>query len=394
MRIMHTADWHLGKTLEGRSRMKEQIECIDEIVQIAEDESIDVILMAGDVYDSVNPPAAAEQLFFDALNRLSDHGKRTVVAIAGNHDHPDRLAAPAPLAKSQSIYLLGYPEASTLKLPISRTGELLTCFALPYPSESRLNEVLSEELNEEGLRIAYTARIQELVASQAKQFSKQSVNAVMSHLYVLGGAESDSERPIQVGGAYTVNASAFDCGAHYTALGHLHRPQQMKGEGLIRYSGSPLAYSFSEAGQAKSVTILEAAPGDLKPSLREIVLSSGRPLVKWKASGGFAEVMRWIDEGKDTRAWIDLELHLSEQLTMDHIQQLRKAHEGLVGIRPIYPEMNAGDVEVSREHISIEEHFRRFYRRQTGGAEPQPELVKLFLELLEAPDTDVREDAG
>ncbi len=394
MRILHTADWHLGKSLEGRSRLEEQSQFIDELVCIVEQEAIDIILMAGDVYDTVNPPAAAEQLFYEAITRLADQGKRTVVAIAGNHDHPDRLSASAPLAYGQGIHLLGYPQASILSLPVQRTGELMRCFALPYPSESRLNELISQTLDEQSLQLAYAQRIRELIADQAKYFQADTVNVIMSHLYVLGGAESDSERPIQVGGAYTVDTAAFDCGAHYTALGHLHRPQTLKAASTVRYSGSPLAYSFSEAGQAKSVTILEVSPQDQSVHPQEMVLSSGKPLVSWKAKEGLTQVYQWIDSGLDARAWIDLELHLTDQITMEDIQKLRKAHEGIVNIRPIYPDVELASPQMSSAHLPIDEMFRRFYSRQTGGAEPDSELVKLFMELLQVSDEEVREDAG
>ena len=253
MRILHTADWHFGRTLEGRSRLPEQEAFVDELVAIAEDEAIDLVLVAGDVYDSVNPPAAAEQLYFDALSRLADGGKRAVAVIAGNHDQPERIAAASPLALRSGIRLAGLPQAEPLTVGVARTGELAVIAALPYPSESRLRELLSEEADESKLRSAYSDRVGRLMAGMASAFRPDAVNLAMSHLYVLGGLETDSERPIQVGGAYTVDPSAFAAGAQYTALGHLHRPQRVGGVDTVRYSGSPLAYSFSEAGQAKSV---------------------------------------------------------------------------------------------------------------------------------------------
>lgn len=204
----------------------------------------------------------------------------------------------------------------------------------------------------------------------------------MSHIYVLGGVESDSERPIQVGGAYTVDPSALDCGAQYTALGHLHRAQRVKGGGMIRYSGSPLAYSFSEAGQAKSVALIDVAPGG-EPVFEEIYLRCGRPLVNWKSSGGLQEVYGWLDEGRDAGAFIDLELRLTEAMSMQDIQRLRKAREGIVHIRPIYPQMEQELEELSRSRMPVQELFRRFYQRQTGGAEPEDSLIALFLELAE-----------
>lgn len=382
MRVLHTADWHFGRTLEGRSRLPEQEAFIDELAVIVRDQQIDLVLVAGDIYDSVNPPAAAEQLFYDALARLSDQGSRPVYVIAGNHDHPDRLAAAAPLALKLGVTLVGLPEARVYKSAIKRTGETAIVFALPYPSESRLRELLSDEAEEGLLRSAYSARVKHIVQEQARHYRKDTVNLLMSHLYVLGGKETESERPIQVGGAYTVDTEALTAGAQYVALGHLHRPQYIRSGTMIRYSGSPLAYSFSEAGQAKSVTILDIKPGSV-PQVEEIFLSSGRPLVEWKAKGGLAEVHRWLDEGKDPTAWIDLEIHLQETMSLEQIHKLRQARDGFLHIRPVYPELQPEAMEpVSASRLPMDELFRRFYERQTGGAQPEPELVRLFLELL------------
>ncbi|MNZ72623.1 Nuclease SbcCD subunit D [compost metagenome] len=215
-----------------------------------------------------------------------------------------------------------------------------------------------------------------------REFTPQTVNLAMSHIYVLGGVESDSERPIQVGGAYTVDPSALACGAQYTALGHLHRAQRVKGEGMIRYSGSPLAYSFSEAGQAKSVTLIDVAPGG-EPIFEEIYLRCGRPLVRWSSTGGLQEVYNWLDEGRDASAFIDLEIRLSEAMSMNDIQRLRKSREGIIHIRPIYPQMEMELEQTSRSRMPVQELFRKFYQRQTGGAEPEDSLIELFLQLTE-----------
>ncbi len=383
MRILHTGDWHLGRTLEGRSRLGEQAAFVDELVQLVEDERIDLVLIAGDIYDSVNPPAAAEQLFYEGLSRLIDGGKRQAAVISGNHDHPDRLAAAAPLAHRHGIRLIGLPVPEVCTLQVARTGETAILAALPYPSESRLKELLSMEAEEEALRTRYSERVGQLIKQQAASFRSDSVNLVMSHLYALGGAESESERPIQVGGAYTVDTSALSAaGAQYVALGHLHRPQTLKAPMPIRYCGSPLAYSFSEAGQAKSVTVLDLAPGQAAEP-QELLLRSGRPLVRWKAKEGLQQVYGWLDEGRDGNAWIELEIHMPEAMSIEQIQSLRKAHDGFIHIRPIYPELEAERKAVQLSSLPMEELFARFYARQTGGAQPEPELVQLFLELLQ-----------
>lgn len=381
MRILHTGDWHLGRTLEGRSRQKEQEQFIDELIEIADFHKVDLIMMAGDVYDSVNPPAASEQLFYDAAARLSSGG-RPLVVIAGNHDQPERVSSVSPLVLRQGITLVGLPISEPVTVHAARTGEIAKIAALPYPSEARLGELLAGDSGEEELRLAYSARVGKLMKLLAREFTPQTVNLAMSHIYVLGGVESDSERPIQVGGAYTVDPSALSCGAQYTALGHLHRAQRVKGDGMIRYSGSPLAYSFSEAGQAKSVTLIDVAPGS-EPTYEEIYLSCGRPLVRWSASGGLQEVYSWLDEGRDASAFIDLEIRLSEAMSMNDIQRLRKSREGIIHIRPIYPQMEMELEQISRSRMPVQELFRKFYQRQTGGAEPEDQLIELFLQLTE-----------
>lgn len=384
MRILHTADWHLGRTLEGRSRLPEQEQFLEELEIIVKDQNIDLVLMAGDVYDTVNPPASAETLFYDSLSRLADGGKRQVVAIAGNHDNPERLAASNPLAAQQGITLLGMPGKEILTIDCKRTGERAEIYALPYPSESRLKELLMEEADEAKLQRAYSDRIGGLIQEASAGFTRDAIHLIMSHVYVLGGHDTDSERPIQVGGAYTVQGSAFGQTADYVALGHLHRPQVIKADIPIRYSGSPLAYSFSESGQAKSVTVLDMLPGS-PPQVEEIWLSSGRPLVRWRAERGISQVYEWLEEGRELQAWIDLELHLEQALSMEDIQKLRKLHSGIVNIRPIYAEEASGkeELQASWKDTPIDEVFRRFYHRQTGGAEPEPELVELFLKLLQ-----------
>ncbi|NQX65376.1 exonuclease SbcCD subunit D [Paenibacillus alba] len=385
MRILHTGDWHFGRSLEGRSRLEEQTAFVDELVRIVQDEAIDLVLIAGDIYDSVNPPAAAEQLFYEGIARLAEGGKRHVAIISGNHDHPDRLAASGPLAAKQGITLIGLPVADIQSIGIARTGELARLIALSYPSESRLKELLSDVAEEEALRSKYSERVGALIRKQAAAFQTDTVNLIMSHLYVLGGHETESERPIQVGGAYTVDTSALTAGAQYVALGHLHRPQNVKAASPIRYCGSPIAYSFSEAGQAKSVTLLDLTPGQAAVP-KEIFLTSGRPLVSWKAKEGIGQVHQWLDERKDATAWIDLEITMTEAMSIEQIQSLRKAYEGFIHIRPIYPEMEAARAAVPKADLSMEEHFTRFYARQTGGAQPEPELVRLFLELLQEKD--------
>ncbi|MEC0664981.1 exonuclease SbcCD subunit D C-terminal domain-containing protein [Priestia flexa] len=391
MRLLHTADWHLGRTLEGRSRIEEQAQFLDELAQIVKEEKVDAILMAGDVFDTVNPPAAAEQLFYDSMSKLSEKGKRPIIVIAGNHDNPDRLSAASPLAFEQNITLIGLPTTDVQEIYLPTVEETLKVGALPYPSESRLKEMLAEEDDELLLRNSYDERVSEIFLKMSSHFTNDSVNIAMSHIYVAGGSSTDSERPIEVGGAYTVAASSLPAAAQYVALGHLHRPQDIKRASTkARYSGSPLAYSFSESGYTKSVTILDAKPGE-EVKVTEIPLSSGRPLTRWKAKNGIAEVYQWLDEGKDSTAWIDLEIHLEDALSLEEIHRLRKLHKGFIHIRPVFKEEETVQVQQEQRNVPIEESFAKFYRKQTGGATPSDELVQLFLSLIHTREAEEEE---
>jgi exonuclease SbcD len=405
MRILHTADWHFGRTLEGRDRREEQTAFIDELCRIVEEREVDLVLIAGDVYDSVNPPAWAEELFYDALERLSAGGKRGVVVIAGNHDQPERVRAAAPLAYKHGVILLGLPketpfvsEAPTgeervriieagpswFELSIPGVEHHAVVIALPYPSESRLKELISESFTQEEMQQAYSERIARLLNEYAQKFRDDTVNLVTSHLFVMGGIESESERPIQIGGALTVSPTAFPKHAHYVALGHLHRLQKLGEAPLIRYSGSPLAYSFSEAGQSKAVVIVDVVPG--QPVREEIVyLTSGRPLARWKATEGIAQVERWLAEERDKGSWIELELHVSDAIDPAEFQRIRKLSDDFVKIQRVLVRGEQERVDEpaagKREELGPEQLFRRFYERKRGVA-PDERVVELFSRLM------------
>jgi DNA repair protein SbcD/Mre11 len=388
MRLLHTGDWHLGRTLEGRSRHSEQEKVLDEMCQIADEEQVDAVLMAGDVFDSVNPPAQSETLFYETMKKMSADGRRPIIVISGNHDSPERVEAASPLARTHNITLIGHPIRHAVKIGVPMSGDILNIAALPYPSESRLQECLSEFNQEELIRKAYDERIGYLFREQAGAFHPDHVNVVMSHLFIAGGSESDSERPIQVGGAYTITPPSLSVGSQYIALGHLHRPQSLKGfDAPARYSGSPLAYSFSEAGQAKSVSIIDVEPGKAA-NVQEIFLSSGKPLVRWNAKNGLEEVYQWLEEGRDKEAWIDLEITLKDALSINEIQQLRKTHSGIIHIRPLF--ITDEEVKESERlaNLPLETIFQRFYSRQTGGAAPDERLIELFLDIAKEVDEE------
>jgi DNA repair protein SbcD/Mre11 len=403
VRILHTSDWHLGRTLEGRSRLPEQEQFIDELVDIVKSEDVKLILLAGDVYDTYNPSADAERLFFDAAERLSDGGKRAIVAIAGNHDSPERLQAANPLAVKHGISLIGYPgerlltsasgegiqRISTgpgwLELMVPGCEEKVMIYALPYPSESRLNEILTEDLDESSQQIAYSERIGRLFRESDLVFKAATVNIALAHLFAFGGVESESER--QLGGALAVTPQMMPRNAQYIALGHLHRPQQVHSAPVTcRYSGSPLSFSFSEADQQKEVVLLDAVPGSLN-GVRPIHLNCGKPLKRWRANG-VAEAYSWCTASQNQSCWVELEIMVDKPLEVSELAELRKSHSGIITIRPIFPESLTEASEVHRlSELSLVERFNLFFGREYGAAPPE-DLVRFFLEMVNQSETN------
>lgn len=415
MRILHTSDWHLGRTLEGHSRLPEQMAFLDELCYIVEQEKIDLVLVAGDVYDTYNPPAGAEQLFFRAMERLSANGRRAVVVIAGNHDSPDRLKAAQPLASKQGIFLLGFPGEDLaqgmngnltleeracqtqqvykvrgghgwLEIAVPGCREHAVLVTLPYPSEQRLNQVLSDSLEEQAMQKAYSERVALALAQGAAFFREDTVNLVVSHLYVLGGHTSESERDIQLGGAYVVEPAALPANAHYVALGHLHRPQKVGGSPApCRYSGSPLCYSFSETDQQKEVVVIEVIPGqDVRIQPRK--LTSGKPMLL-KRFKSYQEAYDWCAAPENKQAWVYLEIESPEPLSGAELDQLNRAHPGIIFRRVILPGSTVHQEVQRLSELSLEEKFRMFVARETGNA-PDDELVTLFLELASGGEKD------
>ena len=278
-----------------------------------------------------------------------------------------------------------------LELAVPESGETAIIYALPYPSESRLNEVLTEKLDDASQQVAYSERVGGLFTEADQVFRPEAVNLVVAHLFALGGIESESER--QLGGALAVSPSALPARAQYAALGHLHRPQEVHNAPIAcRYSGSPLSYSFSEAEQQKEVVIADVSPGNAA-RLNRLNLGCGLPLKRWRAAG-LDEARNWCLEPKNLRCWVDLEIQADQPLATADLAALRKMHPGIVTIRAILPELAEVAEERRLSEMSLTERFKLFVKRERG-AEPAEELVKFFLEMVneQGPGTG-QEDAA
>lgn len=281
MRLLHTADWHVGKTLKGRSRLDEQRDVLREIVQITRAEQPDAVLVAGDLYDSAAPSAAAQQLVVNALLALAGTGAR-VIAIAGNHDSSATLDAYRPLAEHAGITLVGAVRTAerggVVRFTARSTGEQVVIAVLPFLSQ-RYAVRAAELVNHTPAENAggYDELVRQVLGTLTAEFRDDAVNLVMAHLTVTGGVFGGGERAAQSIFEYHVPASIFPVEAHYVALGHLHRRQRLPAPCPVHYSGAPLAVDFGEQDNTGVVCLVEASPG-VPARVIDIPISAGRRL--------------------------------------------------------------------------------------------------------------------
>ena len=279
MKILHTADWHVGRTLRGRSRADEHRAVLDEIVAVAEEEAVDLVLVAGDQFDRAVPTPESEQIVYDALLRLAGTGAHVVV-IAGNHDHPARLAALGPLLKLANVTTAAFvraPNKGGVVRHTTNSGET-ACIAL-FPFQSKRGIVKAEALmgeDPDDHQKEYSDRCRRIAAALCGEFSGDTVNLLVAHLTVVGAAAGGGERGAHIFDYY-VPADIFPETAHYVALGHIHRPQRIGGRCPIRYAGSPFAMDFGETHGEHCVMVVEAEAGS-PAHVRRVPLAAGRAL--------------------------------------------------------------------------------------------------------------------
>jgi exonuclease SbcD len=267
MRLLHTSDWHLGRSLHRADLSAAQEAFIDDLVETVAAERVGLVVIAGDVFDRAIPPLSAIGLYESALLRLRAAGARVVVT-SGNHDSAARLGVNAGLIDVAGVHVRTRIGGLVDPVLVDDEHGPVAVYAIPYLEPATVRDELGVEATHAAVLGAATA------AARADHVARGGRAVAVAHGWVTGGEASDSERDISVGGVGAVPASLFD-GFTYGALGHLHRPQQV-GESL-RYSGSPLAYSFSEAGQAKGSWLVELDRSGLT-AVAQVPAPSERPL--------------------------------------------------------------------------------------------------------------------
>jgi len=306
MKILHTSDWHVGKVLKGHSRTTEQIAVLAEVVEVARAERPDLVIVAGDLFDSAAPSPESTRIVTRALSALRGTGA-DVVAIAGNHDNGAGLDALRPWAEAAGIGLRGTVRSAADHVIDGRTagGEAWRLVALPFLSQRyavRATEMF--ELTAAEATQTYTDHVARLIDALSSGFGPDTVNLVTAHLTVVGAKTGGGERDAHTVQAYAVPATVFPSGAHYVALGHLHRRQQVVGPCPVHYSGSPLAIDFGEEQNNPSVTIVEVT-AQTAAKTRDIPIAAAAPL---RTVRGTLDDLSTMDTGD---AW--LRVYVREQ---------------------------------------------------------------------------------
>jgi DNA repair protein SbcD/Mre11 len=380
LRVLHTSDWHLGRALHEESLLSDQAWVLDRLVALVTDERPDVLVVAGDVYDRAVPPPDAVELLDDVLTRVADLGV-PVVVIAGNHDSPERLSFGARLLAARGVHLRG--DLSRVSEPVEIPGKGLV-YALPFVDP----EVVRGLEGDDEVR-GHAAATGRVVARARADAAARTVPAVLvAHAFVQGATQTpDSERPLVVGAAGCV-PPALVAGFDYVALGHLHAPQEV-GPG-VRYSGSLLKYSFSEAPQEKGVLLVTVERGSA--TARAVALGSRREVVRLR--GTLHELLHRPElarhEGDLVEATLDDEGYVVDarrrlQARFAHVLNVTRGDAVAVPGQGAFGEQVAGAGHDDRKL------FESFFATVTGAL-PGPEHRQVFDDALA--DLDRKERAA
>ena len=398
MKILHTADWHLGKRLDRFSRLEEQVLVMNEIVEIADEQKVDMVLIAGDLFDNFNPSVEATELLYKTLKQLSLNGKRPVIAISGNHDSPNFIDAPNPLARECGIILIGHPNAKIndfelehFKIANSKEGFLelqiknqdfpIRILHTPYANEIRLKEYFGENKEEELNKI-----LAENWKNLADEFCNENgVNFLMAHLYMNKKhapilEEPEGEKPIKIGNADLIFSDSIPGQIQYTALGHLHAFNNIGTiEKPIVYSSSPLCYSFSEAGQTKYISLIEAFPNQ-EVSFEKIALKNGKSLVR-KTFDSVEKTVNWLMENQNS--FVEITLESETFLKAEERKQIYQSHPGIVHLIPKIKNQEIFENQVQEINLNqdILPLFRDYFKSKNAGQKPNEDLINLFNEI-------------
>lgn len=388
MRFLHTSDWHIGRNVRGQSRLGEHEAALQEVLSLAKLHEVDCLLVAGDIFDTSAPPPEAEQLVYAFFRELYGAGI-PAVAIAGNHDHPKRLDAVAPLLGSLGIHMRGLPrgpgDGALIDVESRDKRERAVVAALPWINERDVVDFTRLQMGTDAPLMQYAERVQEAMRVLSSGFDPDAVSVLVTHLLAddalvgQGGGERELHMAM---GIYGVRRDALPVGAQYIALGHVHKPQDIPCASKATYSGSLLQLDFGEREQDKYVNLIEVHARQ-PANVTQLPITSGRRLVDIGMPGhGVAlnDLARFKNEtaGAWARVFVDVDMPVANLA-----QLVRGELPDAVHVERAHKPATSEPESVERSELGPIEMFSRFYESNLGrDHEPSAETLSLFRTLL------------
>ena len=378
MKIVHTSDWHIGRRWKGIQRLDELEAVLDHLAAFIEEHAIDLVLHTGDVFESRNPPAEAEQLVNRFLVRVGRSGAQMLV-LAGNHDDPLRLDARSLLTELVHVQIVGRPRPAarggtrTLR---TRSGEKAVVAALPFASPGAWVPALDLTGEEAGARSKYARMFELAVQDLCAAFRWDAVNVLMAHTHIEGALFGESERRVHIGSDWAALPEALPSTASYIALGHIHKPQKIEGPVPAWYAGSLLQMDFGEAGEEKSFVVVTVSPGE-PATVKHVPYQGGLPLVDLRAT--LAELEGMADQLRT--GWLRVTVPLTER-DPDLNRKVRELLPNALVVRADLPE------DEERPEIRLESgippvgHYAAYHLREHQQA-ADVAVLDTFLDLYD-----------
>ncbi len=398
MKILHTSDWHIGRTLYGRKRYDEFAAFLLWLAETIRREQVDALLVAGDVFDTSAPSNRAQELYYRFLCRVAASSCRHVIVIAGNHDSPSFLNAPKELLRALNVHVIGAVtenlEDEVLLLSNQQGApELIVC-AVPYLRDRDIRVAEAGESIEDkerklidGIRSHYS-EVAALAEQQRKNLGVRIPIIATGHLFTAGGqtVDGDGVRELYVGSLAHVTSGIFPACIDYLALGHLHVPQKVNGSEVMRYSGSPLPMGFGEARQEKSVCLVEFAGGEASVKLAGVPVFQRLERIR----GSWEEISAMILElsAAQCRAWLEV-VYEGEEVISDLRERLEAAVSGtemeilrVQNKRIIDRVLKQIHDDETLDDLNINDVFERCLSVHDVPEEQRPELLRAYQETV------------
>lgn len=357
MKIIHTGDWHIGKIVHQVHMTEDQRYILNEFIKVVEEEKPHAIVIAGDLYDRSVPPVEAVELLDQVFSKILIDLKVPIIAIAGNHDSPDRVGFASRILMNKGLYIEGRLKKNIQKVSINDEAGPVNFYLVPYADPVIVRDLFEEEnihTHDDAMKV--------IVDSIKENMNREERNVLVAHGFVIGGETSDSERPLSIGGTDFISLAHFE-GFNYTALGHLHGPQKV-GSQSIRYSGSLMKYSFSEVRQNKSITIVSIDPeGNVDVNLRKLT-----PIRDMRVIRGSLEDLLKPEVYKNTNVQDYLQVDLTDEGELiEPISKIRTVYPNVLKLTRNSFNKNSEAVEqFSFEHRSKRDMLELFQEFYTG----------------------------